>query len=181
MANEITRWNPFREMANMQREFDRFFDDWRPFSYEWRPLFNEGMNANTLAIDAHEDDKQYTVTTELPGVKSENIHVSQDGDYLLIEADIPEETSEKQDESKRWLVRERRSGHFSRRIRLPQNVDFAKSEANYHDGVLTLTLPKSENAQPRQIPVKTGNGNGNSNGSSTSNTVSSTATQSNKK
>ncbi len=176
MANEITRWNPFREMANMQNTFDRFFDDWHPFSNDWRPFFGEGLNANILAINAHEDDKQYTVTTELPGVKSENIHVSQDGDYLLIEADVPEETTEQQDENKRWLVRERRSGHFTRRIRLPQNVDFAKSEANYHDGVLTLTLPKSESAQPRQIPVKTGNGNG-----SATNTVSSTAAQTNKK
>jgi HSP20 family protein len=137
-------------MANMQNVFDRFFEDWRPF-------FNdENMRGNLLAIDAHEDDKQYTVMTELPGVQSENISVRQDGDYLLIEADIPEASTERQDQ--RWLVRERRSGHFSRRIRLPQNVDFAKAEASYHDGVLTLTLPKAENTQPRQIPIKTGNG-----------------------
>ena len=43
MANEITRWNPFREMANMQNAFDRFFDDWRPFSNDWRPIFNEAV------------------------------------------------------------------------------------------------------------------------------------------
>ncbi len=156
MANEITRWNPFREMANMQSAFDRFFDDWRPLSNDWRPLFGENFGANALAIDAHEDDKQYTVSTELPGVKPENISVRQDGEYLLIEANIPEETTEKED--KRWLVRERRSGQFSRRIRLPQTVDFDKAEANYSDGVLTLTLPKAESAQPRQIPVKAGSG-----------------------
>jgi HSP20 family protein len=155
MANQITRWNPFREMANMQSTFDRFFDDWRPFFNDWRP-FNEEMRGNLLSIDVDENDNQYTVTTELPGVKSENINVRQDGDYLLIEADIPEETTEK--EEKRWLIKERRSGHFSRRIRLPQNVNFEKAEAMYHDGVLTLTLPKAENTIPRQIPVKTGNG-----------------------
>jgi HSP20 family protein len=159
MANEITRWNPFREMANMQSAFDRFFDDWRPLTNDWRPMFSEALAGSALAINAHEDDNQYTVTTELPGVKPENIHVRQDGEYLLIEADVPDETIEKQDENKRWLVRERRSGHFSRRIRLPQSVDFDKADANYHDGVLTLTLPKAENAQPRQIPVKSGNGN----------------------
>lgn len=161
MANEITRWNPFREMANMQTAFDRFFEDWRPFTNEWRPFFSEGFGGsagNMLAIDAHEDDKQYTITTELPGVQSENINVRQDGDYLLIEANIPDQTTEKQDENKRWLVRERRSGHFSRRIRLPQNVNFDAASADYHDGVLTLTLPKVEQAQPRQIPVKTGSG-----------------------
>ncbi len=170
MANEMTRRNPFREMANMQNMFDRFFEDWHPY-------FNdEPSQGNMLAIDAHEDDKQYIVTTELPGVKPENINVRQDGDYLLIEADIPEETTEQKEQ--RWLVRERRSGHFSRRIRLPQNIDFAKSEANYHDGVLTLTLPKSENAQPRQIPVKSGNGH--SNGNPTPSTVTGHAAETNK-
>jgi HSP20 family protein len=170
MANEINRWNPFREMATMQNAFDRFFEDWRPY------LNDTTTSGNMLAIDAHEDDKQYTVMTELPGVKPENINVRQDGDYLLIEANTQEENNQ-QDENKRWLVRERRSGHFSRRIRLPQNVDFSKAEANYHDGVLTLTLPKAANAQPRQIPVKSGNGNGanganSTNGSSSmSNTV----------
>ena len=177
MANEMTRWNPFREMATMQNAFDRFFEDWQPFGNDWRPMFGEAVKGNLLAIDAHEDDKQYTVTTELAGVKAENINVRQDGEYLLIEADIPEETTETQDDNKRWLVRERRSGHFSRRIRLPQNVDFARAEAQYHDGVLTLTLPKSEIAQPRQIPVKSGNGN--SNGSP--NTVVGKAAESNSK
>jgi HSP20 family protein len=152
MRNEMTRWNPFREMVNMQNRFDRFFDDWRPFFNDE----NLSGRVNMLAIDAHEDDNQYTVTTELPGVKAENINVRQDGEYLLIEASIPEETTEHED--KRWLVRERRSGQFSRRIRLPQNVDFSKAEANYNDGVLTLNLPKAEHAQPRQIQVKTGNG-----------------------
>ena len=153
MAREITRWNPFREMVSMQNQFDRFFDDWRPF-------FNDENlrgRTNFLAIDAHEDDTQYSVTTELPGVNPENINVRQDGDYLLIEATIPEETTESN--NKRWLVRERRSGHFSRRIRLPQNVDFSKVEANYTDGVLMLSLPKSEKTQPRQIPIKSSNGN----------------------
>jgi HSP20 family protein len=151
MANQITRWNPFREMATMQNMIDRFFDDYRPF------FDQESLSGNLLSIDVNEDDHQYTVTTELPGVKSENINVRQDGDYLLIEADIPEETTEKQDQ--RWLVKERRSGHFSRRVRLPHNVNFESAEANYQDGVLRLTLPKAEDTQPRQIPVKTGNGN----------------------
>ncbi len=170
MAREITRWNPFREMVNMQNQFDRFFDDWRPFFNDE----NLSGRTNFLAIDAHEDDSGYNLTTELPGVKPENINVRQDGDYLLIEANIPEATTESND--KRWLVRERRSGHFSRRIRLPQNVDFTKAEANYNDGVLTLSLPKAEKAQPRQIPIKSGNGSANSEPE----TVAGTATNTNK-
>ena len=156
MANEITRWNPFREMANMQSTFDRFFDDWRPFSLDWRPFFADvSQQGNWMALDVHEDDHQYVLTTDLPGVKSENINVRQDGDYLLIEANIPDETTEKKD-GERWLIKERRSGQYSRRVRLPQNINLDKAEATYHDGTLTLTLPKAENAQPRQIPVKAG-------------------------
>lgn len=75
---------------------------------------------------------------------------------LSIEGEIPEEVIEK--EGERVIMKERRYGKFSRRIRLPQTVDADKVDAAYQDGVLRLTLPKSEAAQPKRIPVKTGNG-----------------------
>ncbi len=155
MANTMTRWNPFRELAAMQSAMDRLFDDWRPYMEEGRVV------GNLLAIDAHEDEKSYIITTELPGVKAENINIRQEGEYLLIDAEIPETTVER--EGQRSLIKERRYGRFTRRLRLPQNVDFAKSEANYEDGVLTLTLPKAEQAQPRVIQVKSKAPNGNLN------------------
>ena len=155
MANTITRWNPFRELAAMQSAMDRLFDDWRPYMEEGRVV------GNLLAIDAHEDEKSYIITTELPGVKSENINIRQEGEYLLIDAEIPETTVER--EGQRSLIKERRYGRFTRRLRLPQNVDFAKSEANYEDGVLTLTLPKAEQPQPKVIQVKSKAPNGNLN------------------
>ncbi len=155
MANTITRWNPFRELAAMQSAMDRLFDDWRPYMEEGRVV------GNLLAIDAHEDEKSYIITTELPGVKSENINIRQEGEYLLIDAEIPETTVER--EGQRSLIKERRYGRFTRRLRLPQNVDFAKSEANYEDGVLTLTLPKAEQPQPKVIQVKSKAPNSNHN------------------
>jgi HSP20 family protein len=148
----IVRWNPLREMAAMQNMMDRVFEE------TWRPFFEEGGTAmNTLALDVHEDDGQYTVTTELPGVKAENIHVRLDGDQLVIEGEIPEQTTEH--EGQRSLLKERRYGRFSRRIRLPQQVDSDKVSATYDSGVLKLTLPKSEAVQPRQIPVRVGGEN----------------------
>jgi HSP20 family protein len=153
MSNSITRWNPMREMANMQNMMDRFFEDWRPFSNEF---WQSGANALTLDID--EDDNSYTVTTELPGVKPEDIHVRQEGDYLLIEAETRSQTEG--DENKRPLVRERRYGRYSRRLRLPQGVNFDEADANYENGVLTLTLPKAPQAQPRTITVRSGHSNG---------------------
>lgn len=146
MSN-IVRWHPFREMANMQNMMDRFFEE------SWRPFFEERtLDWHTLALDVNETDSAYMVTTELPGVKAEDIQVKLDGDYLLIEGEIPEQVIENKDA--RSIMKERRYGKFSRRIRLPQPVKAEKIEAAYKDGVLHLTLPKTEAVQPKLIPVK---------------------------
>jgi HSP20 family protein len=150
MSNLI-RWSPVRELSNMQRAMDRMFEE------TWRPFFEdrEFGGLNNLALDIDENDQNYLVTTEMPGVNAENIQVKLDGDYLLIEAETPEQVTEK--EGTRSLMKERRYGRFSRRVRLPQAVNSDKIEATYKDGVLSLTLPKREAAQPKTIPVKIGN------------------------
>ena len=149
MANNMVRWNPFRDMIAMQNVMDRFFDE------GWRPLFDEGTSgARALALDVHENQNSYTVTTELPGVKADDIKIHVDGDFLVIEGETQDQNTP--DENNRPLVKERRYGRYSRRIRLPQPVDFDKAEANYQDGILTLTLPKAEEAQPKTIQVKSG-------------------------
>jgi len=145
MSNQITRWNPLREMSAMQSALDRMFED------TWRPFF-EVTSLNNLALDVDETDKAYIVVTELPGVKADNIEVKLDGDQLMINAEIPERIVS--EEGTRSLLRERRYGQMSRRVRLPMPVDEEHIEAVYENGVLTLTLPKSEAAQPRTIPVK---------------------------
>ncbi len=155
MANNLTRYNPVREMLSMRDMVDRLFDD------NWRPFFEEGpVGANALALDVVEDDQQYRVTTELPGVKPDDIRVRQEGDYLVIEAETRDETETNPQEGQRPVIKERRYGHYSRRLRLPQRVDFDAAEATYEDGVLKLTLPKSAETQPRTIPVRTGRENG---------------------
>jgi HSP20 family protein len=141
----IVRWNPVREMLAMQTALDRMFEDTR------RGGFDGG---NGLALDVHEDDKTYTVVTSLPGVKPENINVNLHDGVLTITGEIPEETRE----NTQTLMRERSYGKFTRSIRLPMAVDSNKVEAAFDNGVLTLSLPKTEAAQPKQIPVRVGNG-----------------------
>ena len=151
MANNMIRWNPFRDMVAMQSAMDRFFNEgWQPLS-----AFDE-TGTRALALDVHEDPNTYTISTELPGVKADNIKVHVDGDFLVIEGEVQEQTTN--DDNTRPLVKERRYGHYSRRIRLPQPVDFDKAEAHYEDGILTLALPKAAEAQPKTIQVKSGNG-----------------------
>lgn len=145
----IMRWNPLREMAAMQSAMDRVFNDtWR--SMNW----NESeLGAFHLPLDVRETDKDYTVTTDLPGVNPDNIHVKFQDGMLLIEAELPEQKIER--EGERELLKERRYGKFTRSVRLPQQVNATNVEASFQDGVLTLTLPKAEEVQPRLIPVKT--------------------------
>lgn len=160
MANNITRWNPFRELATMQNVMDRFWEN------NWRPFFEEGqVGANTLALDVHENDTNYTISTELPGVKPDNIQVRVENDMLMIDATI-EESTEREAQGNRPLIKERRYGHYSRRLRLPQHVNFEQADASYEDGVLTLTLPKAPEAQPKLIQVRAGHQTNGGNGSS---------------
>jgi HSP20 family protein len=147
MSNLI-RWNPFREMAEMQRTMDRVFDEmWR----DW-PTMPRFSGLETPALDIHETDAAYTVALPLPGVKPDDIQVRVQNGVLTVSGEIQEP---KADENSKVVVRERYYGKFSRSVTLPQSVDSDKAEAAYENGVLTLTLPKLPEAQPRQIPIRT--------------------------
>lgn len=149
MNNNITRWNPFREMAAMQNAMDRLFEDtWRgnwPTSVRWAGF-------ESPALDIHENDKAYTVVAPLPGVNPDQINVKLQNGVLTISGEIGE--PEVKDDAK-VVVQERYYGKFSRSVTLPQLVDSDKVEATYDNGVLTLNLPKSPEAQPKQISIKT--------------------------
>jgi HSP20 family protein len=88
----------------------------------------------------------------MPGMKPDDIRVRQEGEYLLIEGEVREETETGGDQKP--LIRERRFGRYSRRVRLPQPINVEQAEAQYDRGVLTLTLPKAPTAAPKQIPVR---------------------------
>lgn len=152
--SSITRWNPVREFNAMQNFMDRLIEETaRPM----RGLVEsyEGVSGS-LALDVVEEEKAYTVTTSLPGVKADDIKVNMHDDLLTIEAEIPARTTEKTETAngRKVLMQERAWGKFSRSIRLPQNVKNDGVEASFENGVLTLSLPKAEHVLPRTIPVK---------------------------
>ena len=156
MANTIVRWNPFREMANMQSAMDRFFDD------AWRGNYpNTGWAGfDSPAMDIHETDGAYEVSVPLPGVNPDEIDVRMNNGLLTISGEFSQPHAEDGDkENRKAVVQERYYGKFSRSVSLPQSVDTSKVEATYDNGVLNLNLPKLPEAQPKQISVKV-NGNG---------------------
>jgi HSP20 family protein len=144
----IVRWNPFREMAAMQSVLDRAFDQaWRGTNW---PTTN-GHSA-TFNLDVHETDSNYTVVADLPGLNPDQINVRLHDGILTISAEVAQTEV---NEGTRVLLQERFYGSTSRSLNLPQPVNADAVEATYEGGVLTLSLPKVPEVQPRQINIKT--------------------------
>src|SRR5687767_16013904 len=143
MAN-VTRFDPFNELV------DDFFKGFlvRPVAYEGR---GEAVLPR-MKVDVAEKNGAYAVTAELPGVKKEDIQVSIDGAQVTLAAEVKREREAAQDE--RVLHTERVYGKLSRSFTLPQELDEAKAEARFKDGVLELTLPKKAAAQRKQISIQ---------------------------
>ncbi|HVJ44087.1 MAG TPA: Hsp20/alpha crystallin family protein [Dongiaceae bacterium] len=148
---------------NFRREFDDMFErmgmrggfpTWPTFfdrDSAWRPV--AGLNLPAPAVDVSEDDKVYKITAELPGLKTEDVSVSVSDDMLTLRGEKRQEHEEKQ--ANRHLS-ERVYGSFERSFSLPAGVDRDAITAEFNNGVLTLTLPKSPTSQSqvRKIDVK---------------------------
>jgi HSP20 family protein len=148
-------WQPFRN--EMDRLFDRFGSGFgfpslrRMFDVEppWRTSFNFSLPA----IDMSEDEKAYKITAELPGMDAKDIDVQVTGDTLVLKG---EKRQEKEEKDKNYHFSERSYGSFQRAFELPASVDRNKIAAGFSKGVLTLTLPKTAEAQTpaKKIDIK---------------------------
>ena len=148
MTRQLTRWNPFRELTRFGPWFDadEFFKE-----YGMRPLWAGLETEPEIKVDVSEDDGAYTVKAEVPGVKREDIDVSVEGNRVTISAEVKREKEEK--EGKRVVRSERYFGSMYRAFTLESEVDDAKAEAQYADGVLTLRLPKKAGTAAKKVTV----------------------------
>jgi HSP20 family protein len=137
-------WN-LDPVANLRDEINRLFD--APFAGAQE---TELFNTWSPAVDVYEDKENLVAQLEAPGLKKEDIEVSLHDGALTISAERREEKAAGESEEHRT---ERYFGRFQRTISLPKPVDSAKVKATYKDGILTVTLPKSEEAKPRQITI----------------------------
>ena len=138
----ITRFEPFNELVD---------DLFKGFLV--RPLALEGRaELPRMKVDVAEKNGAYVVAAEIPGVKKQDIQVSIDGAEVTLSADVRREKEISQDE--RVLHTERVFGKVTRSFTLPQEVDEAKAQGKYHDGVLELTLPKKQAAARKQISIQ---------------------------
>ena len=143
MAN-IARFDPFNDIVDDL--FKGFFV--RPVAYEGRST----LEALRLKVDVTEKNGAYQVTADLPGVKKEDIQVAIDGAQVTLSAEVRRETEVA--EGERVLHTERTFGKVSRSFSLPQELDEAKAEAKFRDGVLELTLPKKAAAARKSITIQ---------------------------
>lgn len=147
MAN-IIRWDPWRDAMAVREALDRAFEE-RMF----RPPVPFGpWSEGSMSVDMYETEDSVVVKTAIPGVKADDIEVSVAGDTLTIKAECKEEEEIKREN---YLRRERRLGSYCRSVTLPGGLVADKAEADYSDGVLTLTFPLAEEVKPKTIEVKT--------------------------
>jgi len=159
-SDRPAEWHPFE---SLRREVDRLFDDfqvgsWRlPFARTafdvepfWRGEFSWGK---APAVDIVDKEKAYEITAELPGLDDSNIDVRFADGTLTIKG---EKKDEKEERKKDYYLSERRYGSFQRSFGVPGGVETDKIEANFKNGVLTVTLPKTAEAQKseKKITIK---------------------------
>ncbi len=143
---KIKRWEPFRELEafrrDMERLFDSFFGKYSVEEYEglWSP-----------PVDIEETENDIIVRVELPGMKKEDIKIRTTGDSITISGEKKHEAEEK---GKHFHRIERAYGRFERTIDLPVEVEPDNAKATYENGVLTVTLPKSEKARAKEIEIE---------------------------
>ncbi|HSI21388.1 MAG TPA: Hsp20/alpha crystallin family protein [Methylophilaceae bacterium] len=143
MAN-LTRFDPFQVTA-----LDPFEDVFKGFFRPARHL--EEQHPLQLKMDIREDDKNYTVHAEIPGVKKEDIQVTIDGNQVSISAEVKQEKEVK--EGEKLLHSERYYGTITRSFALSSDIDDSASQAKYHDGVLELVLPKKATSTSRKLTI----------------------------
>ncbi len=136
--------DPFRELENLQREMNRLFG----FSLTREPALSAGQFAP--AVDISDTRDKFLVKADLPGLKKDEIEISVQDNVLTIRGEKKKDSEVKEDD---YYRSERFHGSFSRTIQFPAAINSDKIEARYENGVLSVTLPKKEEAKPKQIKI----------------------------
>ena len=142
----MERWDPFRGVGEIQSEMNRLFDSWSGRG-------NTGGERMWLpAIDVHETKDDFVLTLDIPGVSQKDVHISITGDLLTVKGERRFER-ETEEPGQTYHRVERLYGKFERSVQLPTMVQTDKVKATYHDGVLTVKLPKAEEVKPREVKI----------------------------
>jgi len=136
--NQLRRFDPLVELEELARSFGQ------------HPLAQQFERSLEMRLDLTEDEHNYQVDIDVPGVHKDDIEVSIDGNRVSVSAEVRKERSQ---DKRKEVYRERYNGRAYRSFTLPQDVDAGKAEAHYDGGVLTLRLPKKADSKARRLSV----------------------------
>lgn len=146
--SSVDRWEPFRNLVDIQGEVNRLFD-----AVVGRSAIGSMAQGRPWlpTVDMHETKDNLVLKLDVPGVREKDISVSITGDLLSVKG---ERRWEDESKDQKFLHVERLYGQFERLVQLPMAVQSDKVKAAYRDGVLEITLPKAEDLKPREIKVE---------------------------
>jgi len=144
----MIRWQPLPELISLRQAMDRLFEDSFVTPSRILSTISPGM---ATPIDMYQTDNEVIVKAATPGVKPEEVDITITGDTLTIKGEIKAEEKVKRED---YIYQEHRYGTFSRSVTLPSGLNTDKAKADFDNGILTLTIPKSEEIKPKQIKVK---------------------------
>ena len=145
----VVKWTPRTELETLRHEFERLFERALP------TMFGDGEENGTVwrpRLDMRETEAAYVLETDLPGMTAADMTVEVEGPYVVVKGERHAEREETKEGVKRA---ERTFGKFYRRVMLPETAKAEETEAHYANGVLTVTVPKAEEAKAKPVTVKT--------------------------
>lgn len=144
----IDRHDPFARTLGLRQVMDRLLED-----AVVMPRNGDGQGWSGPALNVYEDGDTLIVEAQLPGLKPEDLDINVEQGVLTISGQT---TAEEERKERNYLIREHRTGRFSRSLRLPATYNPDACQANFEHGVLRLSFPKSESAKPRRIQIGMG-------------------------
>lgn len=145
VSASLSRWDPFRDVSKVQDQMNRFLED-----AFLRRASDSSLTTWAPEVDIHETGDALVLEADLPGMEEKDLDVRVEDNTLTIRG---ERKFEKKVSEENYLRVERSFGSFSRSFSLPQTFDAESVKADYRNGVLTIRVPKREEAKPRQVKV----------------------------
>ncbi len=146
----IVRWNPWSDLFNLHSQMDELFS-----SALGREMNGQSSDVGHLPLDIRQSDEKFTIEASVPGFNPEDVEVTLDNGVLTVQGRMQEDLAH---DDGGYVRRERRVSSVFRQIALPAEVRADEISAQFENGVLTITVPRVEKAQPKRIPVHAGGG-----------------------
>jgi len=143
----LTRWQPMRELSRMREDMDKLFEDFFSTRPERTGLLEGAWHPS---VDISETDDEIIAKAELPGLTHDDINISLTDSILTLKG---EKKQEKEDKGENYHRVERNYGSFQRTFTLPASVQSENTKAAFRNGVLTINIPKTEEAKPKEIKI----------------------------